>query len=95
MLVIIPSLVLLAVIPVIMDASAGTVRRLGRDWKDVEIPVDSGPSLFILIHPGFFLPFRLLGVARSRKTSMRPPDVMRTGDGAMAQGCDLAVLAGC
>jgi hypothetical protein len=26
---------------------------------------------------------------------MRPPDVMRTGDVAMAQGCDLAGLAGC
>jgi hypothetical protein len=59
------------------------------------ILVDSGPALFILVHTGFFLPFRLFGVARSRKTSMRPPDVMRTGDVAMAQGCDLAALAGC
>ena len=56
--VIIPSLVILAVIPVIIDASAGTVRRLGRDWKDVEIPVDSGRfwSIFVHLSPPGFLP---------------------------------------
>lgn len=56
--VIIPSLGILAVIPVIIDASAGTVRRLGRDWKDVEIPVDSGRfwSSFVHLSPHGFLP---------------------------------------